>query len=132
MEVRGRQIRTIRGCGTTVQPRLTMCSTVFKLVWGLALSCCKRKVFFFSGLPLEIRAFSLVSVVMERSELMVFPGSRKFRRITPFLSQKTVRIALPAEGNVLELFLRWGIHVSNPWTAILTPAHNGDTTSRHR
>jgi hypothetical protein len=34
-----------------------MCSTVFKLVWGLALSCCKRKVIFFSGLNLEIRAF---------------------------------------------------------------------------
>ena len=30
-------------CGTTVQPRLTMCSTVFRLVWGLALSCCIEK-----------------------------------------------------------------------------------------
>jgi hypothetical protein len=31
---------------------------------GLALSCCKRKVVFFSGPILEIRAFSLVIVAM--------------------------------------------------------------------
>jgi len=52
------------GCGKTVHPRLAMCSTVFKLVWGLALLGCKRKVVFFSGLTLEIRAFSLVSFPM--------------------------------------------------------------------
>jgi len=44
------------GCGKTVHPRLAMCSTVFKLVWGLALSCCKRKVVFFSGLSLDIQS----------------------------------------------------------------------------
>ena len=37
------------GCGRTVQPRLPMCFTVFKLVWVLALLCCRRKVVFFSG-----------------------------------------------------------------------------------
>ena len=47
----------------TVQPRLTMCTTVFKLVWGLALLCYKRKVFF-SGLTVEIQAFSLVNIAM--------------------------------------------------------------------
>jgi hypothetical protein len=36
---------------------------VFKMVWGLDLKCCGRKPFF-SGLTLEIWAFSLVSVVM--------------------------------------------------------------------
>ena len=46
------------------QPRLAMCSMVFKLVWCVVLSCCKRKVVFFSGLTLEVRAFSLVTVVM--------------------------------------------------------------------
>ena len=46
----------------TVQPRLTMCSKVFKLVWVLALLCCKRKDVFLSGLALEIEAFSLVSI----------------------------------------------------------------------
>ena len=33
-----------------------------------------------------------------------FPGSRKSRRITPFLSQKTVHITLSAEGSVLNFF----------------------------
>ena len=41
------------GCSWTVQPRLAVCSTVFKLVWSLALSCCKRKVVLFSHLTLE-------------------------------------------------------------------------------
>jgi len=40
-----------------------MCSMVFKLVWGLVLSCYKRKVFF-SGLTVEIQAFSLVNIAM--------------------------------------------------------------------
>jgi len=38
------------------------------------------------------------------AELMVCPGSRKSRRITPFLSQKTVHITLPNEGSVLNFF----------------------------
>ena len=89
------------GCGTTVWPRLTVCSTVFKLVWGLALSCCKRKVVFFSGLALEIQAFSLAS----RCSGQIFClGSRKSRRITPFLSQKTVHITLSTEGSIFNSF----------------------------
>jgi len=64
MEVRRGQIGLYGGCGKAVHPRLAMCSTVFKLVLGLALSCCKRKGVFFSGLTLEIRVFSLVSVAM--------------------------------------------------------------------
>jgi len=39
--------------GRIVQPRLVMCFTVFKLVWGLELLCCKKKVVF-SGLTLEV------------------------------------------------------------------------------
>ena len=31
------------GCGRTVQLRLAVCFTVFKPVWVLAFSCCKRK-----------------------------------------------------------------------------------------
>ena len=34
-------------CGRTVQLRWAMHSTIFKLVWGLALLCCQRKVGFF-------------------------------------------------------------------------------------
>ena len=49
------------GCGFTIQPRWAMCSTVFKLICSLALSCCKIKVVFFPGLTLEPRAFNLVS-----------------------------------------------------------------------
>ena len=48
------------GCDRTVQPRLAMRSTVFKLLWSLALWCCKRKVVFFSSLTLEVQAFSLI------------------------------------------------------------------------
>ena len=59
------------GCGTTVQPRLAVCSMNYNLVWDLALSFCKWKDVFFSVLTREIRAFSLVSVAMQRSELMV-------------------------------------------------------------
>lgn len=31
-------------CDRPIQPRFAMWSIVFKLLWGLALSCCKRKV----------------------------------------------------------------------------------------
>ena len=50
------------GCDRTVQLRLALCFTVFKLAWGLVL-CCKRKVVF-SGLTLEVWAFSLGTVMM--------------------------------------------------------------------
>lgn len=40
-------------CGRTEHPRLTVCSTVFKVVWGLELLHCKRNDFF-SGLTLEV------------------------------------------------------------------------------
>jgi hypothetical protein len=50
------------GCGRTDQQNFAMCSMVFKLVRGLALSCCRRKVVFFSTLTLDIQACSLVSV----------------------------------------------------------------------
>ena len=42
--------RLCGGCVRTVQPRLAMSSMVFKLVWDLVLSCCKRKVVCFSDL----------------------------------------------------------------------------------
>ena len=92
------------GCGRTAQPRLAVCFTVFRLVWGLMLSCCKREVIFFSGLILGVWAFSLVSIAMYWSELMVYSGSRKSRRITSFLSQKIVHITLPSLGCILNFF----------------------------
>ena len=50
--------------GRTAQPRLAMFAMVFKLVCCLMLSCCKRKVVFFSGLTLDVQAFSSVSVII--------------------------------------------------------------------
>ena len=47
----------------------------------------------------------LVRVAMWRSELIICPGSRKFRWITPFLSQKTVHITWPSEGRILNFFI---------------------------
>lgn len=41
-------------CVRTVQPRLAVYSTVCKMVPGLALPCCKRKVVFFSGLTVKV------------------------------------------------------------------------------
>ena len=59
----GAECRLYSGCDRTVQPRLSTCSTAFKLVWGLALSCGKRKVAF-SVMTLEVQAFSLVSITV--------------------------------------------------------------------
>jgi len=89
------------GCGRTVQPRLVVCSMIFKWVSGLVLLRCKRKIVFFSGLSLEAQDFRLVLW----SVLMVCPGSRKSKRITPFLTQKTVHITLYTDGCILNLFL---------------------------
>jgi hypothetical protein len=38
--------------------------------------------------------------------------------ITPFLSQKTVHITLPAEGSVLNFSSMGNSHVATPWTAV--------------
>lgn len=82
-------------------------TTVFKLVWcihGMALSCCKKMVAFYSALSLEFWAFSAVSMETEWSELMHFLGSINSRRISPFLSQKIECITLTAEGCVWNFF----------------------------
>ena len=46
-----------------MQPTLAMCPMVFKVIWGLVLSHCRRKVIFFSALTLEVSVFSLVNVM---------------------------------------------------------------------
>jgi len=101
--------RPYSGCDRAVQSKLAMCSMVFKLVWGLALLCCKRKVFIFSGLTLEVWAFSLVSTATKRSELMVCPGSGKLWRITAFPSE---REHISFNLNLFECFVWWGVHTS--------------------
>ena len=52
------------GCGGTVRTRLAVCSMIFKLVQGLESLCWKRKAVLFSGLTLEVWAFSFVSITM--------------------------------------------------------------------
>ena len=132
MEVRRCEIQIYSGCGRTVQPRLAVCSTVFKQVRGMVLSCCKRKAVFFSGLILEIRAISLVSVTVQWSELMASPGFKKSRRITPFLFQKPVYITLLSKGFIWNFFIGCGIHVTTPQNAVLTLACSGAIMSQRK
>jgi len=64
---------------------------------------CKRKAAVFSHLILK---FSLVCTVVQQSELMVCPGSRKSSRTIPFLSQHTVHITSCTEGWILNFFFK--------------------------
>ena len=84
----GTIFRLYCGCTRRVQLRLAMCSMIFKVIWGLALSCCRRKVVVFSGLTLEDWAFSTISVMMEWSELMFCLCSRKSKIIAPLLKHQ--------------------------------------------
>ena len=99
----GTKPRQYGGCSQTVQPRLAVCSTCLKVVWGLALLCYKNEVIFFSSLTLEVWAFVLVLQCSSRSWWFIWlPGNPEGS--PPFLFQKVVHITLPAEG-CLELFL---------------------------
>ena len=104
MKIRRHKIWTYNGCGTKVQPRLAVCSIVFKLVWGLSLLCWNRNVVF-SGLTLEAWAFSLVSIVIQWSE---FQKIQKKDRLFPIPKDSAHHFT--CWGLHLELFLRWGIH----------------------
>jgi len=84
--------------------------------WYRTWCHCVAREHFFSGLPLEVRAFSSVSIMMKQSKLMFCPGSRKSGRIIFFLSQKTVHIILPTEGCVLNFSFMRNSHVVTPWT----------------
>ena len=86
------------GCGRSVQP---ICSMVFRLVWGLVLSCCKRKVVVFSGLTLKFKPSAQSASCFSGQELMVCLCSGKSRRISPFPSQNTVQVTSPTEVCIL-------------------------------
>jgi len=73
----GTKSRISGACGRTVQPRLTACSMIFQLIWGLVLSCCKRKVVFFSGLTWMLETSAQCCDVAVR--VAGCPGSRKLR-----------------------------------------------------
>ena len=126
MEEGGTKSWLFGGCGRTVQSRLATCSFIFKLVQGLALSYCRRKAVFFTGLAVEVWDFSSVGVMMQQPELIDCPYSRKSRRLTPFLCQKTAHISLPTEGCISNFFFNgeftFPIHI---------PGCSGDTMSHH-
>ena len=96
--------RLYHGCSRTVQPRLSVCTMAFKLVWCVMFSCCKRMAASFSALTLEVWASSVVSTETERCELMHYLGSVNSGRISPFLCQKPVHISLTGEGCVSNFF----------------------------
>jgi len=116
------------GCGRTVQLRLAICSMVFKVIQGLALLCCKTKVVLFTGLTLEVRVFNSVSIVIQWSELMICLATRKSKRITTFLFQKTVLYPSTA---VLNFLFNGEFKCHTAWTAILTQACSGNSMSHH-
>ena len=111
------------GCSRTVHPRLALCFMIFRLGWGLALSCKKNVVL--PGLTLEVWAFSLISVKMWWSELMVCLSSRKSIGITSSLSQKTVHTT--TEGCILNILFDEEI----TWTTIPTLACSGNAMFCH-
>jgi len=107
------------GCGQTVQPRLAVCSMIFKLAWDSVFKCCKRNVDCFSGLTLQVQAVSVVS------NMMTCLNSRKSTRITPFLSQKAVHITYPLRSVSWTFTSGRNLHVATPQTAILILACSG-------
>ena len=120
---KGTKSRLYCGCGRTIQPRLAICSTIFKLVWDLVLPRCNRKVVVFSVLT-EVQAFSVVSVVAVRAD-----GWSRFQEIQ--LSYPKRQCTLPTEGCILNFFFDGNSYVTTPRTSILIAACNSDTTSHH-
>ena len=79
------------GCDTTFQPRLTIYSTVFKIEWRLALSCCKRKVVFFPSLTCTTALFHMKTLYfVQLSGTGYQVNFRQFpaRRISQFISAR--------------------------------------------
>jgi len=129
MEVRRLQIQTLYGGNDrTVQTRLAECSTVFKHIWVLALSCCKRKVVFFSGLTLEVWAFSFSQHHNGQSRWFVWlPGNTVESPLSCPKWHYTLLYLLRAASWTSSSMEN--SHVTTPRSAISTPACSGDTTS---
>jgi hypothetical protein len=107
---------------------------VFKLVWGLVLSCCRRKVVFLSGLTgnsgLQLSQRRDVSVRVDG-----LSGYQEIQEDNAFTIPKDSahRFTLyPLMAASWTFPLMGNSHVATPWTVILIPAHNGDTMFRHR
>ena len=96
----GTKCRLYSGCHRTVQPRLASYYMVFKMIYGLALSCCKRRVVIRpdSG-SLILQLSQHLEVVVGVDDLSVFQEIQKNHSF-PFL----VHITLPTECCFLNLF----------------------------
>ena len=90
---------------------------VLKLVWGLVLPCCKRKVVF-SVLILEVQAFSKVGTMMVRVH-----GLSRFQDIQKdhisYSQNQCSSLNLLKHYSVLNFF--FNREFITTWTAILTP-----------
>lgn len=67
-----------------------------------------------------------------KSELMFCLGSRKSKRLTPFLSQKTAHIIFLTGGCILNIFEIGNLHVVTSVTVTSISIYNGDTISCHQ
>ena len=115
------------GCGTMIQPTLAMRSTVFKLLWDLMLSCCKRKVVWsFDSEILSLQLSYHWNVEVRTDGLFEYQEVNKNH---PF--------PIPNEGFYLLRVASWifcsmgNAYFATPWTAVLTLALSSDTTTHH-
>ena len=106
------------GCGLIFQPRLTTYSTVFKLLWSLALSCCKRKAVFFSGLT-ENLSLQLHDVVVRADDLS---GFQKNPEGSPLSYPKRQCSSLYHWG-LCDIILQWGIHIPTRYRLLFWLRH---------
>ena len=114
----------------TFQSTLAMYFMVFKLVWSLMLSCCKRKVVFFSDLGLGVWVFSSVSVMISCQSWWFVRVPENTKRSPLSYSQRRSTSPYPL------MAFSWTSSMVNskadaPWTTVLTPAHSSDTISHH-
>ena len=104
----GAKTELCSGCGKIVQPRLALCSMLFKLVWGLALLRGKRKFVAFSGLTVSLSLGRCCGVVMQVEGLSRLQENQKDH---PFPILKDNAHHITHWGLQLEPFLWWGIHM---------------------
>jgi len=103
------------GCSRTVQPRLAMYSTDFKLLRGLALSLCKRKVAFSSGLTREFWAFKLTKHHSVEVRADSLSGFHKIQKDQPFSIRK--------KKNSAHHFTHWRLRRLLPCRIHMPPLH---------
>lgn len=123
---------TMSVVGQTVQPKLEMCSNVFRMVWGLVLSYCYLSAKERLSSSLSCLWNSEPSALQSSSQNRWFvwlPGNSERSSLCYLKWQWTSCYLLRAAAWTF-CFMRNSHHT--PWTAVLTQACNGDTTSHHQ